>query len=141
MKVEDLARLVLKTAELKGAMWNKESFLCHEEESKRQWVKTWLYLDGTSGLWPHIPKPIPLHQDPARFYYLDQEQCAEWACEILGLDTRLARFIDLSLEWWNDVLDWAEHILNPVPTKEQQEFLSIYHDYELAEVTKHERNS
>jgi hypothetical protein len=98
MDIYDLALLVEKTQEFHEAMFNREAFRCHTEEMGR------IYKNKTDLF-------FCCHPDPARFYHFTLEECAEWACRRLNLDTRLARFIDLSMYWWNDVAEWAEDIL------------------------------
>jgi hypothetical protein len=99
--VKDVAETVMYAAEIREAMWNKEVYECATEESLREWEKNHPKEKWYGSI-----------EDPKEFYTMTMVEAIEFACEKKNVDNRLARLIELSFEWWNDVIWWAEEIIN-----------------------------
>lgn len=90
MKTRDLARLIIRTAEIREESFDSKMAL----HLSRQYKKEILYPDYN------------------RCYRIDLPQAAELAVKELNLDARLAELVYYALyNSWNDMLAWAERIV------------------------------
>jgi hypothetical protein len=99
---EEMAQIVIDSADFHEKTWNKEAFRLEEETIKRK------YPDGSYTLkYGWIGPPADY------FYHYSIEESIQIILRKRGHDERFTYLIYLALSsWMNDALDWAEHIIS-----------------------------
>ena len=98
--VKRYAKAVLLSQKIREESYDKKAYKKELKKQKREY-----------------PDQVIQMVDPAEYYGKDIHQSIEEALVIVGLPLRLTYPLYLSMDWWNDIHDWAYEVLGKKPKK------------------------